>query len=208
MLYQDNLQLAARPFGDVDQILGVALGHDHGTQACPVSSKHLFANAANREHPTTQGNLPGHPHFLVYFATGEGRNQSRSRIKALKGIDVDTGAVDINLYRDDWTRIGHHPIVRKTDISFEVNDKNIILVDDVLYTGRTIRSALDALVDFGRPSRIQLAVVIDRGLRELPIRANYTGKYIQTSPDESVNVLLTECDGVDRVDLVSGEANG
>jgi pyrimidine operon attenuation protein/uracil phosphoribosyltransferase len=122
--------------------------------------------------------------------------------------EIPTGAVDINLYRDDWTRIGHHPTVRKTDISFEVNDKNIILVDDVLYTGRTIRSALDALVDFGRPSRIQLAVVIDRGLRELPIRANYTGKYIQTSPEESVNVLLTECDGVDRVDLVSGDANG
>jgi pyrimidine operon attenuation protein / uracil phosphoribosyltransferase len=114
------------------------------------------------------------------------------------------GAVDINLYRDDWTRIGHHPTVRKTDISFEVDNKNIILVDDVLYTGRTVRSALDALVDFGRPSMIQLAVVIDRGHRELPIQANYTGKIIQTAPDESVNVLLSECDGVDRVDLVSG----
>jgi pyrimidine operon attenuation protein / uracil phosphoribosyltransferase len=132
----------------------------------------------------------------------------RMLILKTESKEIPTGAVDINLYRDDWTRIGHHPIVRKTDISFEVNDKNIILVDDVLYTGRTIRSALDALVDFGRPSRIQLAVVIDRGLRELPIQANYTGKYIQTSPDESVNVLLTECDGVDRVDLVSGHING
>jgi pyrimidine operon attenuation protein/uracil phosphoribosyltransferase len=118
---------------------------------------------------------------------------------------IPTGAVDINLYRDDWTRIGHHPTVRKTDISFEINDKNIILVDDVLYTGRTVRSALDALVDFGRPARIKLAVVIDRGHRELPIQANYTGKSIQTSPEESVNVLLTECDGVDRVELVSGQ---
>lgn len=120
---------------------------------------------------------------------------------------IPAGAVDINLYRDDWTRIGHHPTVRKTDISFEVDNKNIILVDDVLYTGRTVRSALDALVDFGRPSMIQLAVAIDRGHRELPIQANYTGKIIQTAPDESVNVLLVEFDGIDRVDLVSGSAN-
>jgi pyrimidine operon attenuation protein / uracil phosphoribosyltransferase len=125
-------------------------------------------------------------------------------ILEMESKELPTGAVDINLYRDDWTRIGHHPTVRKTDISFEVNDKNIILVDDVLYTGRTVRSALDALVDFGRPARIKLAVIIDRGHRELPIQANYTGKIIQTSTEESVNVLLMECDGVDRVDLVSG----
>ena len=134
---------------------------------------------------------------------------SHQRIQKLiletESKELPTGAVDINLYRDDWTRIGHHPTVRKTDILFEVNDKNIILVDDVLYTGRTVRSALDALVDFGRPARIKLAVVIDRGHRELPIQANYTGKTIQTSPEESVNVLLTECDGVDRVELVSGQ---
>lgn len=115
-----------------------------------------------------------------------------------------TGAVDINLYRDDWTRIGHHPTVRKTDISFDVDNKQIILIDDVLYTGRTVRSALDALVDFGRPARIELAVLIDRGHRELPIQANYTGKFIQTATDEAVNVLLSECDETDRVDLVTG----
>ncbi len=117
---------------------------------------------------------------------------------------IPTGAVDINLYRDDWTRISHHPTVRKTDISFEINEKNIILVDDVLYTGRTVRSALNALMDFGRPAGIQLAVLIDRGHRELPIQANLIGKTVQTTPDESVNVLLMECDGVDRADLVSG----
>jgi len=125
-------------------------------------------------------------------------------VKETESKQLMTGAVDINLYRDDWTRIGHHPIVRKTDISFEVDNKKIILIDDVLYTGRTVRSAMDALVDFGRPSRIELAVLVDRGYRELPIQANYTGKFIQTSPEESLNVLLVECDNEDRVDVVSG----
>lgn len=130
------------------------------------------------------------------------------RIQALiaqaESIDLPAGAVDINLYRDDWTRIGHYPTVRKTDISFDMDNKQIILVDDVLYTGRTVRAALDALVDFGRPARIELAVLIDRGHRELPIQANYAGKIIQTTPDEAVNVLLSESDETDRVDLVTG----
>ena len=125
-------------------------------------------------------------------------------ISNTESIELPTGAVDINLYRDDWTRIGHYPTVRKTDISFDVDNKQIILIDDVLYTGRTIRAAMDALVDFGRPARIELAVLIDRGHRELPIQANFTGKFIQTAPDEAVPVLLSECDEADRVDLVTG----
>lgn len=119
-------------------------------------------------------------------------------------IDIPCGAVDINLYRDDWTRSSLNPVVRKTDITFDVDDRQIILVDDVLYTGRTIRAAMDALMDFGRPARIELAVLVDRGHRELPIAANYTGIYIQTETGEAVNVLLTECDETDRVDVVAG----
>jgi len=127
----------------------------------------------------------------------------RARLKEIEGIDIPAGDMDINLYRDDWTRISQQPIVRKTDISFSVDEKPIILIDDVLFTGRTIRAAMDALMDFGRPARIELGVLIDRGHRELPIQANYTGKYIKTRPDEAINVRLSECDGMDRVELVS-----
>jgi len=127
----------------------------------------------------------------------------RDKLKAIESLDIPTGAVDINLYRDDWTRISQQPVVRETDIAFSVDEKPIVLVDDVLFTGRTIRAAMDALIDFGRPSRIELAVLIDRGHRELPIQANYAGKCIKTRPDEAVNVLLSECDSVDRVDVVS-----
>lgn len=130
----------------------------------------------------------------------------RAKIKEIESIDLNAGDMDINLYRDDWTRIRQHPVVHRTDISFSVEEKPIILIDDVLFTGRTIRAAMDALIDFGRPSRIELAVLIDRGHRELPIQANYAGKYIRTRPDEAINVLLAERDGVDRVDLVSNGA--
>jgi len=130
----------------------------------------------------------------------------QAKLRAIESVTVNAGDMDINLYRDDWTRISQQPIVRKTDISFSVDEKPIILVDDVLFTGRTIRAAMDALMDFGRPGRIELAVLIDRGHRELPIQANYIGKYIKTRPDEAVNVRLSECDGMDRVDLVSNGA--
>ena len=128
------------------------------------------------------------------------------KLRAIGSLEIPTGAVDINLYRDDWTRISQQPVVRETDIAFSIDEKPIILVDDVLFTGRTIRAAMDALIDFGRPSRIELAVLIDRGHRELPIQANYAGKYIKTRPDEAVNVLLSECDGIDQVDVVSNGA--
>jgi pyrimidine operon attenuation protein / uracil phosphoribosyltransferase len=129
----------------------------------------------------------------------------QSLIRLAENIDIPCGAMDINLYRDDWTRSSLNPVVRKTDIAFDVDDRQIILVDDVLYTGRTIRAAMDALMDFGRPARIELAVLVDRGHRELPIQANYTGIHIQTDPGEAVNVLLMECDDADRVDVVTGQ---
>ncbi len=112
---------------------------------------------------------------------------------------IPVGILDITLYRDDLTLVGAQPIVHKTEISFDINDKKIILVDDVLYTGRTIRAALDALIDFGRPREIELAVLVDRGHRELPIRADYIGKNIPTAQNESIVVKLEEVDGVDEV---------
>ena len=123
-------------------------------------------------------------------------------IKKIENTDVPVGALDITLYRDDLTLISQQPVVHKTEIDFDISDKNVILVDDVLYTGRTIRAALDALIDFGRPKSIQLAVLIDRGHRELPIRADYAGKNIPTSKDESVEVRLSEVDGIDEVAIV------
>ena len=109
------------------------------------------------------------------------------------------GILDINLYRDDLTLVAEQPVIKKTEINFDLDKKTIILVDDVMYTGRTIRAALDALVDFGRPKRIQLAVMIDRGHRELPIRADYVGKNIPTNEDEVVHVCLKETDEKEEV---------
>lgn len=123
-------------------------------------------------------------------------------IEIIEKQKVAVGILDITLYRDDLTQIGPSPIVHKTEIDFDITDKNVILVDDVLYTGRTIRAAFDALVDFGRPKSIQLAVLIDRGHRELPIRADYVGKNIPTSLNESVEVRLDEVDGIDEVLIV------
>jgi pyrimidine operon attenuation protein/uracil phosphoribosyltransferase len=126
------------------------------------------------------------------------------RIAAIEGTKPSLGVLDITLYRDDWSRLSHHPIVRKTEISFSIDDKVVVLVDDVLYTGRTIRAALDALTDIGRPRKIQLAVMVDRGRRELPIQSDYTGLSVQTSADEHVNVYLNEIDGRDEVVIKKG----
>lgn len=117
------------------------------------------------------------------------------------GTTVPTGVLDITLYRDDLMRhaVGPQPVLRKTDIDFSIDDRRILLVDDVLYTGRTIRAALDALIDFGRPGAIELAVLVDRGHRELPIKADYVGKNVPTSLSESVQVRLAEVDGLDEV---------
>lgn len=109
------------------------------------------------------------------------------------------GTLDINLYRDDLTRVSSHPVVQKTEVPSNIDDRDVVLVDDVLYTGRTVRAALDALCDFGRMRTIQLAVMIDRGHRELPIEANFIGKKITTKDNEVVEVRLTEIDGEDAI---------
>lgn len=120
-------------------------------------------------------------------------------IEKLKGVELSLGLLDITLYRDDLMSADSQPVVHETKIDFDVSQKNIILVDDVLYTGRTIRAALDAFIDFGRPKSIQLAVLVDRGHRELPIRADYVGKNIPTSQQETVVVKLRELDKQDQV---------
>ncbi len=127
-------------------------------------------------------------------------------LKEINGDDVPTGALDITLYRDDLMRtpVGPQPVIRKTEIPFSIDDRKILLVDDVLYTGRTIRAALDALIDYGRPRAIQLVVLVDRGHRELPIKPDYVGKNLPTSLKQSVQVRLQEIDGVDEV-LIEGE---
>jgi pyrimidine operon attenuation protein / uracil phosphoribosyltransferase len=124
-----------------------------------------------------------------------------TQLLEITGSQVPTGALDITLYRDDLMRqaVGPQPLVRSTDIPFDLDDRVILLVDDVLYTGRTIRAALDALIDFGRPKAIQLVVLVDRGHRELPIKADYVGKNVPTSRRESVEVRLEEVDGHDEV---------
>ena len=124
-----------------------------------------------------------------------------ARIAAIEGHEVPVGILDINLYRDDLSTIAEHPVLRKTEIPFSLADAKVILVDDVLYTGRTIRAALDAVIDLGRPRLIQLCVLVDRGHRELPIRADYVGKNVPTSRDQKVSVLLKETDGKDVVEL-------
>ena len=118
----------------------------------------------------------------------------KKAIKDIEGIDVPMGILDITLYRDDLTLVGAKPLVRQTQIDFDIIDQRIVLVDDVFYTGRTIRAALDALTDFGRPSKIELAVLVDRGHRELPIRADFVGKNIPTSKNQNVKVLMQEAD--------------
>lgn len=120
-------------------------------------------------------------------------------IETIEGKNVPAGAIDITLYRDDVNLFERKGMVSKTDIAFEIEGKKVVLVDDVLYHGRTIRAAMDELNDFGRPATIQLAVLVDRGHRELPIAADYVGKNIPTSKREWVNVQLKEKDGVDRV---------
>jgi len=129
-------------------------------------------------------------------------------IEQIAGIVIPVGILDITLYRDDLMRyaVGPQPLVRSTEIPFSIDDRRILLVDDVLYTGRTIRAALDALIDFGRPRAIQLVVMVDRGHRELPIKADYVGKNVPTSLQQSVQVRLAEIDGVDEVVLEGGEA--
>ncbi len=124
------------------------------------------------------------------------------RIKEIEGLDIPVGVLDATLYRDDYRVKRKQPVVKITDIPFDINKKTVILVDDVLFTGRTVRAALDEIMDFGRPSKIRLCVLIDRGHRELPVRADYTGKNVPTAQNEEVRVMVNEIDGRESVMLV------
>jgi pyrimidine operon attenuation protein/uracil phosphoribosyltransferase len=122
-------------------------------------------------------------------------------IEAHEGVRIPVGALDITFYRDDLSTLGQSPVLKGTDLPFEVAGATVVLVDDVLYTGRTVRAAMDALREFGRPQAVRLAVLVDRGHRELPIRADHVGKNVPTSRDEVVKVRVTEVDGEDAVDI-------
>lgn len=126
-------------------------------------------------------------------------------IKEIENVELPLGILDITLYRDDLTAIGPSPLVKETKINFDINNKVVILIDDVLFTGRTIRAALDEIMDFGRPNRVELLVLIDRGYRELPIRADFVGKNIPTSQTELVEVRLEEVDGKDEAVILEAE---
>ena len=131
-----------------------------------------------------------------------------AKIESLEDRKLPVGILDINLYRDDLSTVGHAPVVNATDIPFPVTGRDIILMDDVLYTGRTIRAALDALFDHGRPARVQLLVLIDRGHRELPIEASFVGRQVQTTSNEIIEVKFNEIDSMEKVLLVERMAEG
>ena len=128
-------------------------------------------------------------------------NRIGKKIEQIEGTKINTGEIDITLYRDDLKKVDIDPVINGSNIGFSIDDKIVILVDDVLYTGRTVRSALDAVIDIGRPKAIQLAVLVDRGHRELPIRADYVGKNVPTSKDEIISVKLSEIDEEDSVTI-------
>ena len=144
---------------------------------------------------------------LVGIRTGGAilAQEIKNRLDKILKTDVSYGVIDINLYRDDWSQATKRPQVGRTEIDFSIDNKDIILVDDVLYTGRTIRAAMDALMDFGRPQRVELLVMVDRGHRELPICANFIGRVIETDHADQVNVHLDE-DEADAITLIKGAA--
>jgi pyrimidine operon attenuation protein/uracil phosphoribosyltransferase len=133
-------------------------------------------------------------------------NRIANIISGRLGVSVPLGSIDITLYRDDWTRIHTQPVLKGTNLPFRIDDLEVVLIDDVLFTGRTVRAALDALIDYGRPIRVQVAVLVDRDHRELPICSQFVGIALETSPEEQVNVLLAEKDGVDKV-IIEGPNN-
>ena len=135
-------------------------------------------------------------------------NRLAANIEGFEEAKIPVGALDISLYRDDLSSLDLQPVVRSTDIPINIDNKVIVLVDDVLYTGRSTRAAMDALIDLGRPHSIQLAVLVDRGHRELPIRADYVGKNMPSSRHEEIQVRLKESDGIDEVAIISVPAKG
>ena len=153
-------------------------------------SSSIYAGVADKNNVILVGIRTGGVHIA---------NRLYEKIRAKSGLEVPLGILDIGLYRDDWTRLNTNPIVRSTELPVSIDDRVVVLVDDVLFTGRTVRAAMDALIDFGRPKRIELAVLVDRGHRELPICANYVGITVETALDEVVNVYMKEADKEDRV---------
>ena len=182
---------------------------NNGKQTMKVKSELMDASSINRSlrrltHEIIEKNR-GTKELVIVGIRNRGDSLARRMIQAFQEIEkvnVPLGVLDITMYRDDFQRVTDHPVVQSTDIDTDITDKRIVLVDDVLYTGRTIRAALDALVDFGRPAVIQLAVLVDRGHRELPIKADYVGKNVPTAQNEQVEVRLKEVDGEDKVLLV------
>lgn len=154
-----------------------------------------------RNHGTTNVVLIGIRTRGVHLA-----KRLQQEIKVIEGHELALGVLDITLYRDDLGEIGALPQVRETALDFDLSEKIVVLVDDVLYTGRTVRAALDAIIDFGRPKAIQLAVLIDRGHRELPVKADYVGKNIPTSVKEQVVLKLSEEDGLDEAIVQEGKS--
>lgn len=148
--------------------------------------------------------------LLVGIRTGGAFLATRLQevIRKMEGTEVPVGILDITLYRDDWTRIGPAPTVGKTKLPFSIDDKTIVLVDDVIFTGRTVRAAMDALMDFGRPRKIELAILVDRGdeYREVPITANYSGGTWKTPPEQTINVYLKEAGYLDHVAIEQKKA--
>jgi len=147
----------------------------------------------------------GSKNLVIIGVRNRGENLARRIIQSILDIEgekIPFGILDITLYRDDFQKLNKSPVIQETDLPFDITDRNVILVDDVLYTGRTIRAALDAIMDFGRPASIQLAVLVDRGHRELPIKADYVGKNVPTAANEEVQVKLKEADGEDAVLLI------
>lgn len=175
-----------------------------------TQAKHILnADEMNRAiariaHEILEKNKGSQDLVLIGIRTGGAflAKRFQQKLKEIEGKEIPIGLLDITMYRDDLSEVGAQPDMKVTEISFDVNGKKVILVDDVLFTGRTIRCALDAVIDFGRPESIQLAVLVDRGHRELPIKPDYIGKNIPTSKKEEVVVKFQEQDGADEVVVV------
>ncbi len=174
------------------------------TKAEILSEKDIQRIVTRLSHEILEKNRGGENLVIIGIQTRGAHlaNRISAKIEEIEGTEIPTGFLDITLYRDDFRTRLKQPSVEVTNIPFQIDEQNIVLVDDVLYTGRTIRSALDALMDFGRPARIYLAVLVDRGHRELPIRPDFVGKNIPTSIGEEVKVFMNEVDEADKVLLV------
>ncbi len=171
-----------------------------------LNSSEILRSLTRISHEILEKNSGAQSLVLVGIRTGGVHLAERlaGKIGKIEGETPQTGALDITLYRDDLSSLKEYPILKKTDIPFDLNGRKVVLVDDVLFTGRTIRAAMDSIIDLGRPKWIQLAVLIDRGHRELPIRPDYVGKNLPTAFDEKVDVLLEETGEEDRVILRRG----